>query len=202
MRTRVVRQFANPTGPLGHVAGWVMGHRSSNLRRNRWAVELLEVGAEDRVLELGFGPGVAIAALAARASRGHVVGVDRSPVMLAQARRRNARAVRSGLVELHLGTVEDLPDLGDPFDRALAVNNVGFWDEPDASLRKLRQLLRPDGVIGLVSQPRCPGATAQTTARAGDELAALLRDAGFAGVRLETLGLTPPVICALASNPA
>jgi len=69
-----------------------MGRRSSNVTPNRWAVRLLDVQPADRVLELGCGPGVAIAALA---SRGMVVGVDHSAVMIGQ-RRRNRAAVRAG----------------------------------------------------------------------------------------------------------
>jgi SAM-dependent methyltransferase len=78
---RVVRQAHKPTGPAGHVEGWIFGRRPSNVRRNRWAVELLEVQPTDRVIELGCGPGVAVAALANRATRGLVVGVDHSEVM-------------------------------------------------------------------------------------------------------------------------
>ena len=70
--------------PVGHVAGWIMGRRSSNVARNRWAVQLLDVQSTDRVIELGCGPGVAIAALATRAVRGLVVGVDHSQVMIGQ----------------------------------------------------------------------------------------------------------------------
>src|SRR5688572_12852582 len=89
-------QFHHPTGAAGHVAGWIMGRRSSNVARNRWAAQLLDVQPTDHVIELGCGPGVAIAALADRAVRGLVVGVDHSLVMIRQARRRNRAAVRAG----------------------------------------------------------------------------------------------------------
>ena len=56
----VVGQFHSPHGMGGHVAGWVMGHRSSNRERNRWVVSLLDVQPTDRVLEVGFGPGIAV----------------------------------------------------------------------------------------------------------------------------------------------
>ncbi|MEU5258876.1 methyltransferase domain-containing protein [Amycolatopsis sp. NPDC021455] len=188
-------QFHRPTGAAGHLAGWIMGHRESNLARNRWAVELLDVQPADRVLELGCGPGVAVAALAARATRGSVVGVDHSPVVLRQARRRNRAAVRAGRVRLVCSPVEGLALDEEAFDAALAVNTVGMWPEPAARLRELGRLLRPGGRIALVSQPRMPGVTAVAAA---DELTGLLTEAGFGDFRAETLDLDPPVVCVLA----
>src|ERR671937_2214202 len=82
-------QFHHPTGAVWHVAGWIMGRRSSNVARNRWAVQLLDVQPADRVIELGCGPGVAIAALATRATRGLAAGVDPSPGMNPPRRRPN-----------------------------------------------------------------------------------------------------------------
>jgi SAM-dependent methyltransferase len=198
---RVARAFFHPRGLSGSAAGWIMGHRSSNVRRNRWAVELLDVRPADQVLEIGFGPGVAIAELAERATAGRVVGVDPSPVMLRQARRRNAAAIRAGLVQLHMAPVEDLPEgLGGPFDKLLAVNTVGIWHEPAALLADLAGRMRPGGRAALVSQPRRPGATAETTIAAGRDLAAYLREAGFSDLRSETLDLRPPVVCVLGTR--
>jgi ubiquinone/menaquinone biosynthesis C-methylase UbiE len=199
---RAVRQFHRPTGAAGHVAGWVMGWRSSNVARNRWAVDLLNVQPTDRVIELGCGPGVAIAALATRATHGLVVGVDASRVMIAQAGRRNKAAVAAGRVRLINAPVERLSVRDGLFDAALAVNTVGIWPEPAARLSELGQLLRPGGRIALVSQPRCPGATAATTAAAAAELAALLTEAGFEQLRVETLDLDPPAACVLGTHRA
>jgi SAM-dependent methyltransferase len=193
-----VAQFHHPTGGIGHIAGWTMGRRSSNVARNRWAVQLLDVQPTDRVIELGCGPGVAVAALADRAVRGLVVGVDHSQVMIGQAGRRNRAAVRAGRVRLVNTPVERLSSLDGRFDAALAVNTVGMWADPTARLREVARLLRPGGRIALVSQPRCPGATADTSAAAARELAALLTGAGFEHLRTEMLDLDPPVACVLA----
>jgi len=165
--------------------------------RNRWAVQLLDVQPTDRVIELGCGPGVAIAALATRAVRGLVVGVDHSHVMLRQARRRNRAAIRAGRVRLIHTPVERLSISDGPFNAALAVNTVGMWPDPTARLRELARLLRPGGRIALVSQPRCPGATTATSAAAANELAGLLTEAGFEHLRTEMLDLDPPVACVL-----
>jgi ubiquinone/menaquinone biosynthesis C-methylase UbiE len=203
LRQRLMRslakQFGNPHGALGRVAGWVMGRRTSNVRRSRWAVELLDLQPGERLLEVGCGPGVAIAAASTRGNA--VVGVDRSAVMIGQARRRNNGAVRSGRVELVTAPVEDLPDFDEPFDKVLAVNTVGHWDDPLDGLTALRRVMRSGGRIAVVTQPRRAGATAADSLAAADTTAGLLGKAGFDEVRIETLELDPPAVCALATNP-
>ncbi|GAA2399466.1 class I SAM-dependent methyltransferase [Actinomadura vinacea] len=196
-----MRQFHHPRGIAGRMVGWFMAHRRSNRQRNIWAVTLLEVRPTDRVLEIGFGPGIAIAELAARATRGHVYGIDHSEAMVRQAGRRNAAAVRVRRVHLVHASVDRLPNFDEPLDAILAVNSAGFWPDPVERLRDLRRLLRPAGRIALVSQPRCPGATRETTARAADNLRDQLTQAGFTRIRAETLDLDPPVACVLATNP-
>jgi SAM-dependent methyltransferase len=198
----LVRQAHHPQGLVGWAHGWMFALRQSNRQRNIWAVSLLDVQPTDWVLEIGFGPGVAIAEFARRATKGHVFGVDHSQAMVRHAARRNAAAVRARRVHLTHASVEQLPSFGDPLDAILAVNSVGFWPDPVERLRELRRLLRPAGRIALVSQPRCPGATRDTTARAARELQDMLAQAGFSHLRVETLELDPPVACVLAGNPA
>ena len=67
----VIGQAHHPRGAAGSVNGWMFAHRPSNRQRNRWAVSLLGVQPADQVLEIGFGPGLAVAELA-RAGAGHV----------------------------------------------------------------------------------------------------------------------------------
>lgn len=194
-----VSQFSNPRGLAGHLAGLVMGHRRSNVERNRWVVSLLDVGPADRVLEVGCGPGVALAEAARRATGGYVLGLDRSAVMVGQARRRNRAAIAAGIVDVRLGSAEALLDFDEPFDRILAVNSLGFWRDPVARLEDLRKRLRSGGTIAIASQPRCPGATAATSAAAAAEIRRQLATAGFADLRVEQLDLNPPVVCVLGS---
>jgi SAM-dependent methyltransferase len=200
LRLRLVRQFGHPRGVVGWVAGWVMSHRRSNRERNRWVVSLLELRPTDRVLEVGFGPGLAIAELARRTPRGRVYGVDRSELMVRQASRRNRAAVAAGRVVLACASVDRLPAFDQPVDVILAVNSLGFWADPVERLRELRGLLRTGGRIAIASQPRCPGADRDTTERAAGELRDRLTQAGFGQVRVEILGLEPPVACVIASN--
>jgi SAM-dependent methyltransferase len=201
VESRVRAQFGRPRGLAGRVAGWIMAHRSSNLRRNVWAVSLLDVERDDRVLEIGFGPGIAIGELSRIATEGYVCGLDHSAVMLRQAARRNAEGIRRGRVDLRLGSVEELPTFEAPFDKILAVNALLFWGQPVERLAELRRVLRPGGRITIAFQPRGRGATDEASAAGGRAIAAALGEAGFSGVRLETLNLRPAVVCALGEKP-
>jgi ubiquinone/menaquinone biosynthesis C-methylase UbiE len=129
-----------------------------------------------------------------------VYGIDHSGVMLRQAARRNAAAIRAGRVTLINASVDQLPPaLDGPFDAILAVNSLGFWPAPAERLAELRRRLAPGGRVAIASQPRCPGATADTSRGAAGEIEDLLRGAGFTHLSTETLRLSPPVVCVLAS---
>jgi protein-L-isoaspartate O-methyltransferase len=52
--------------------------------RIRWAVELLHVGPEDRILEIGAGPGVSVSLVCEKLEGGKVVAIDRSATAAAR----------------------------------------------------------------------------------------------------------------------
>ena len=183
------------------MTAWEMAHRPSNRQRGCWVVSLLGLRPADQVLEIGFGPGLAVAALA-RAGAGHVYGIDHSGVMLRQASRRNAAAIRAGRVTLVRASVDQIPPaLDGPFDAILAINTLGSWPAPAERLAELRQWLAPGGRIAIASQPRCPGATADTSRNAAHKIENLLWEAGFTHLSTRTLPLSPPVACVLAASP-
>lgn len=194
----VVGQAHHPRGAAGRVTAWEMAHRPSNRQRSRWVISLLDVQPADRVLEIGFGPGLAIAALA-RAGAGHVYGADHSGVMVRAAARRNAAAIRAGRVTLVRAAADQLPPaLDGPFDTILAINALAFWPAPAQRLAELRERLAPGGRVAVASQPRCPGATADTSRDAARQLGELLTEAGFTQLSVQFLPLSPPVACVIA----
>ncbi len=197
----VIGQAHHPRGAAGRVTAWEMAHRPSNRQRSAWVVSLLGVRPASRVLEIGFGPGLAVAELA-RAGAGHVYGIDHSAVMLRQASRRNAAAIRAGRVTLIRASVDQIPPaLDGPFDAILAVNSLGFWPAPAQRLAELRRRLAPGGRIAIAAQPRCPGATADTSRGAAREIEELLTAAGFTQLSTQALALSPPAACVIAASP-
>jgi ubiquinone/menaquinone biosynthesis C-methylase UbiE len=198
----MVAQFGRPAGPLGWLVGLVMATRRSNRERNHRTIELLQISETDRILEIGFGPGLAIEAAARLARRGVVVGVDHSEIMLRWASRRNVAAIAAGRVELHLASAEALPAFTEPFDKVMASNVHMFLEDPVDVLRRWLAVMRPGGVIAVTHQSRKRGATDADSASGAERIASDLRTAGFVEVEIETFEMKPVnVACVLARRP-
>lgn len=192
------RQFRQPTGALGRLAGWIMANRPSNIARNRWTVDLLQVQEADHVLEIGFGPGLAIERVARLAPKGHVVGIDHSPLMVELAGGRNRSAIEAGIVELKRGGFELLPQLGESFDKAFSVNVLQFLADRREALQLIRSVLKPDGLIATTLQPRHRGAKPEDAQAFAHKLSDELINTGFRDLTVQQLDLKPiPAVCVL-----
>lgn len=103
------------------------------------------------VLEIGLGTGGLLPGLVARASR--VIGVDHSPSMLEEARRRLALAGLAG-IELRLGEMGHLPLPDGEVGCAVANMVLHHAADPVAVLREIRRVLAPSGVVVLADLGR------------------------------------------------
>ncbi|MDC0707757.1 methyltransferase domain-containing protein [Stigmatella sp. ncwal1] len=193
-----MRHFGHPTGVLGALAGHLMALR--NRKRSLLVLTLVDPRPGERILEVGFGPGLDIRRVSRTAA--FVAGVDQSPVMLRQAQRRNDGALRVGKVELHQGDARSLAFADDSFDKAFSINSAQFWPEPFVVIREMYRVLRPQGQLVLAVQPRTIDASSRTSQETAEELAALLTSGGFQEV---TSALKPagrvPIACAIARKP-
>jgi SAM-dependent methyltransferase len=200
LQSRLVAQFRQPTGTLGRLAGWVMASRASNLARNRWTVDVLDIRPEDVVCELGPGPGVTLTLLLEKAR--HVVAVDHSPLMLDRSRARNRQAVAEGRLVLHQADFTRMPDIGQ-VDRMLAVNALQFDALNETALRGIREHLKPGGVLAVTFQPRGKAPTEADVDRAARKTAAAIEEAGFVALEEHRLPLAPvSAVCITARRPA
>lgn len=137
------RQLAHPSGAMGRLAGRFMVH--VNRRPYDLALDALDPGPGDEVLEIGFGPGEGLAALVRRVPRGRIFGLDGSPQMVRRAARRNRRALADGRLTLAGGDFRRLPWGDACFDGVLAVNVAYFFDAEGRAARELARVLRPAG---------------------------------------------------------
>ena len=200
-----VSPFRLPRGLLGRVAARVMAIANGPL--NRMTVDLLEVRPGDHVLEIGFAHGKAIEMIADLANEGFVAGVDPSETMIKLGSRTNERFVRSGRVELKLGSVSDIPYEGGRFDKVCTVNTVYFWPSPEEDLKEMRRVLKDGGTLMVSFRGRGTRRGLASLFGPGlqksevEELIARMEEAGFGGLRVEErkLGLRTG-ICVIAAK--
>ena len=198
---KVAKQFGNPSGIPGAIVGRIMANRGSNNERIAWAISLLDLRATDHVLEVGFGPGVAIRTMSEIVVDGAIVGIDHSNIMVRQASRRNREAIEEGRVKLVTGSVSQLPPIDPRVDKVLTINSFQFWKTPHEDLVKVKSVMAPGGVIAVVHQPRNPGATNADTERSGKRIAECLEKAGFREIAVEQKLMMPvSTVCVLGRN--
>ena len=161
-----------------------------NAAFNRWVIDTVAATAGrdlSRIVDLGCGPGVGLEKLLVTFPDADVWGVDRSPVMIAQSRRRNRAGLESGRLNLVQGDLTALSDLA-PVDLVVAVHVLYFWHQPAGALSSLREALRPGGKLAVgyrlrhdmprVSQRQFP-AEGHRLYDSDDEVVAIFREAGF-----------------------
>lgn len=187
--------FAHPRGLAGRLGGAIMAHTTA--ARNAWIINQMNIQPTDHILEVGFGPGAALRALAALTMDGSVTGVDSSPLMVQQAAKRNARAMRAGRVQLLVGSALDLPFKDATFQKALTINSVQIWPDSLGGVKEMWRVLMPDGLITLALQPIW-AKTDEEVKKIGTGLVDLLNQAGFVQTRLEFKAMRPKSsVCAL-----
>lgn len=151
------------------------GHHESVLRSHVWrtaknscAYLLPRLRADDRILDVGCGPGTISADLARYVPAGHVLGVDRSTDVLDQARRvavgaetRNVTFTRGDVYSLD---EVDLADLGGAPTVVHAHQVLQHLAAPVEALRQMASVLDEHGVVavrdadysGMVWHPSLP----------------------------------------------
>jgi demethylmenaquinone methyltransferase / 2-methoxy-6-polyprenyl-1,4-benzoquinol methylase len=110
-------------------------------RWRRFLVSRIDAGPADSVLDVATGTG-AVALELLRQKGCTVVGLDQSPEMLAEARRR-----LPGNVELVEGTAEELPFPEASFDALTFTYLLRYVSDPAATLRELARVVRPGATI-------------------------------------------------------
>jgi ubiquinone/menaquinone biosynthesis C-methylase UbiE len=183
----------------------------------RWADDLIErvdPHAGERVLDVACGTGVVARKAAVRVGlTGRVAAVDVNAGMLAVA--RSLPPVPGATIAWHEASALELPFAADSFDVVLCQLGLQFFPEPRAALREQRRVLVVGGRLALsVFSPIERNPAAQALSNALDrhvatdaslakraehalanpaELTALVADAGFRQIRIETVSKTTHV---------
>lgn len=176
-----------------------------------WAHDLIahaELQPDERVLDVACGTGI-VARVAAEklGASGHVVGVDLNAGMLAVARTQTPSGLTN--VEWREGDVNALPCDDTAFDVVCCQQGLQFFPDQANALREMRRVLTPGGRLVLsvlrplpynpdgralsdaleryVSPEAAAGMRAPFGFGEAEALHALLAEAGFQDIRIQTV---------------
>lgn len=192
----LARQFGGPSGLAGHVVTGLLARGNAGF--NRWLVNEISTAlpVPHTVIELGYGPGIALHEILRRYPAARVTGIDPSPVVRKSARRRNAAAMNAGRLALVTGDAEAAAAYG-PADLIVACHVLYFWADPVGELQRVREALAPAGHLALGYQLRqnMPPISQRAFPPQGfilydsdDQLAAVLERAGFTSPQIRIFG--------------
>ena len=126
----------------GHAESVLRAHRARTVEGSAgYLVPHLTPGL--RVLDVGCGPGTVTAGLARLVAPAEVVGVDRSPAVLAEA------AEAAPGVRFELADATALPFADATFDVVHAHQLLQHLTDPVAALREMRRVTRPGGLVAV-----------------------------------------------------
>lgn len=161
-----------------------------------WGLAHISIDKRACVLDVGCGGGRTIEKIASAAAEGKVYGVDHSQVSVAVSTRVNEQAIKSGQVQITLGSVSQLPFPGEAFDLVTAVETHFFWPDLTGDVREVLRVLKCAGTFLLIAEVYKGANT--TTARLCEKYASttgmtlltidghreLLESAGFTNVQV------------------
>ncbi len=184
----------NAARPEGF-AGRRMVHRmnsGAHAALSEWGLGQLSIPDAADVLEIGCGGGANVARLLAAAPNGRVTGVDYSEVSVRASRRLNAAAIRAGRCEIRQENVQELSLADSGFDLVTAFETIYFWPDIGAAFAQVYRVLREGGTFFICNETDGEDAAGyQWEAEIEgmkiytiDEIEGLLRQAGFAEVRV------------------
>jgi ubiquinone/menaquinone biosynthesis C-methylase UbiE len=163
-----------------------------------WGLSHITAKPQDTILDVGCGGGKTVSKLAAMATQGKVYGLDYSDVSVAVAKKLNARLIETGRVEIHEGSVSELPFPSNTFDLLTAVETHFWWPDLPAGMREIQRVLKPGGTLAIIAEIY-RGAETKTARLAekhiskigmkflsADEHRGLFADTGYSDVRIVT----------------
>jgi SAM-dependent methyltransferase len=182
--TQVYERFWRPV-----VARFFLGLQGPNAAEEKQLIfGMLAVSTEDRILDVGCGPGNYTRDLADVAGNGLVVGVDASEAMVAAAAQRGG----SPNIAYLRGDACALPFEDGSFDAACSVGVIHMLERPMVALEEMVRVLAPGGrlVVGVsCAKPGKPRRTrAGLTTFARDEITGALRLYGLVEIDQRVIG--------------
>jgi ubiquinone/menaquinone biosynthesis C-methylase UbiE len=155
MISRVTRSKADAAASYDRLSRWYDGLAGSSEKKYRdLGLQVLDAQEGEHILEIGFGTGHCVVALAKVVGpAGKVCGIDISEGMRSIAAKRAHQQGVSEWVDVRVGDAAQLPFEPGSFDAVFMSFTLELFDTPEIPLvlEQCRQVLRSGGRIALVT---------------------------------------------------
>lgn len=140
------------TGKVDH-GHWNYRPVLGAIQRSRFALlmSLLENQYYQNLLEIGYGSGILMTQLADYCDR--LIGIDPHPHPDEVRRMLQKHGVTA---ELYSAGAEAIPLETESIDCAVAVSTIEFIDDQDTACREISRVLRPEGVLVVITPGQSP----------------------------------------------
>jgi SAM-dependent methyltransferase len=136
------KQFRQPGGFLGRIIAFLM--RNGNRSAYSIMIPLLNIQAEDLLLEIGYGHGYGIKRIMKNFTCS-VHGIDFSKLMFKQASKLNRKAIKENRVNLFFGDIRTYTPFSMKYSKIYCLNVIYFWEELEIPFNRIKSMLQANG---------------------------------------------------------
>ena len=141
----LAKQLSMPQGILGNVILKALNKKNETIIND--TIELLKLKPGDQFLDIGFGGGLSFDMMQEKHPGVKLYGLEISEKAMKCAKYNHKAAIKSGQLELKLGSVHRIPYPDQSFDHIISVNTVYFWQELENAFAEIRRVLKPGGTF-------------------------------------------------------
>ncbi|MBE8719206.1 class I SAM-dependent methyltransferase [Sphingobacterium pedocola] len=145
-------QLRKPHGEQGIEVASMMNE--TNQKMTHHAIDLLKIGPDENVLELGHGNCGHLSYLFSQQKDSTYYGLEIAELMTKEAQRINRDFINRGRASFQLYDGVNIPFSTDYFNKIFTVNTIYFWTDPAALFVELYRVTKPNGIVNITFAQR------------------------------------------------
>jgi ubiquinone/menaquinone biosynthesis C-methylase UbiE len=185
LRNFIGQQFKRPSGWFGNYSSKIM--IKGNRNKYETMIKEMDIQSDDKLLEIGYGPGLGIEMISKLNESCTIHGVDFSKLMYDKARKFNKSNIEKGKVQLQYGDFLKIPIAENQYDKIFCLNVIYFWDELNLPFEKTLSLLKISSIFYIfmvdantLNEKRAPDRVFNKYSI--EQVVEALKSAGFIGI--------------------
>lgn len=141
----IASQFKKPGGLFGNFYSNLMA--KGNRRNYDELMNELNIQPNDKILEIGYGPGIGIRLIIEKCNSCLIHGIDFSELMFRKASELNRQSILDKKVKLFLGDFLSFSIESNYYDKVFCLNVIYFWDKLHTPFQKIKSALNNNGIF-------------------------------------------------------